>query len=70
MRGNNCRICHYTVSGIAGSVLVVYICGRSDSIGRVVYALLLEQLLRAVERRTGLESVCVQTSEIHRQTAE
>lgn len=70
MRGNNSRVYYYPFSGFAGSILVVYICGRSDSIGRVVYALLLEQLRRAEERRPGLESVCVQTSEIYSQTAE
>jgi len=55
MRGNNCWLCYYTVACIAGSVLVVYFCSRSDSIGRVVYALLLEQQERAEERRRALK---------------
>jgi len=62
MRGNNSGVYNNPVPSFARGVLVVYFCGRSDSIGRVVYALLLVQLSKAVERRLEFESVCVQTS--------
>lgn len=49
---NNRRICDNSVPGIADGILVVHFCGCPDSVGCVVYALLLS-------RASGKENIAV-----------
>ena len=62
MRGNNSGLCYYSFSRFAGGILVVYFCSCPYSLGRVVYALLLNMGSdQAWERSEVFADICIQT---------